>query len=335
MISMRSRVHYLLLAIMTLLCVSFLSIPKPAYAFGCTSNGVSIGGAGTFTIPVDVIISKNASEIAITDMGQYTTCNGIIGTSGGLVFNDALQITGSTFSPQLTAIGFSGLAWIWGTKYNFPLPTKCIWPDGNCRTENIGFTGPINMKIGMQRLAQSSFNAVTVPAGTEIARFTVTQRGNYGGTYAWGNLKTWIFTLRNPLVIPAYTCAWTNPNQTVVMPPANIIDLRSNGAGQYPQGKAFTLNLNCDPETTVAIQFDGIAMTGKNDVLANNGQPSNPVGIQIVNGNTPVVLGQRVQIIANARSQESLAFKAFYFYNGGAVSPGTINATSTVTLSYN
>lgn len=329
---MRSRVHYLLLAVMTLLCVSFLSMPKPAYAFGCTSNGVSIGGAGTFTIPVDVSISKNSSEIIISDMGQYTTCNGWLGPS----YNDALQVTTSTLSSQLTALGFSGFAYIWGAKYSFPLPSKCIWPDGSCSTPNTSFVGPVNVKIGIQRQAQTNANSAVIPAGTEIARFSVIQRGNYGGSSpAWGNNKTWIFTLRNPLVIPAYTCAWTNPNQTVVMPSANITDLRSNGVGRYPQGKDFAINLNCDPETTVAIQFDGIAMAGKSDVLANNGQPSNPVGIQIVNGNTPVVLGQRFQVISNARSQESLAFKAFYFYNGNTVSPGTINATSTVTLSYN
>lgn len=307
-------------------------LPKAALAFSCTSNGVGIGGSGTFTIPIDVALTKTTSSIILTDMSTYTSCFGQNG------YTDALRTTGATISPILTGLGYSGFAEIYGTRYNYPLGMVCAWPDASCSTNypNLQST-PVMVKIGMQRVSAVSGVGVTIPAGTEIARLQVQQRSNLGvaGQVNWGWDKTWIFTLKSQLVIPAYTCTLNNPNQTVTLPAVKKADLQNNGVGRYPETSPFYINLTCDPQTTVAVQFDGTAMTGKDDVLANSSPGNDSTGIQVLFNNSPVKLGQSLQTIANSQAQEKLTFNASYYYNGGAVSAGLVSSVATLTFKYN
>lgn len=309
-----------------------LIIPQTALAFGCTSNGQSIGGSGTYTVPIDVTLTKTTSQVTLTDLSTYTTCYGQTG------YTDALHTTSASISPSLTALGYTGNIDIQGAVYTMPIGQLCIWPDATCSTNypNMTYT-PLKVKIGMQRLVMVNGTGTTIPAGTEIARLAVEQRSNNGvaGQVIWGWPKTWVFTLKNALVIPAYTCSWTDPNQTVVLPPVLKKDLINNGAGSYPITQPFKFNLTCDPQTTVNIKFDGTVMPNTTDVLANTSAGNNSVGVQIIYNSAHIVFGQTLQVITNSLSQETLTFLAGYYYNGGTVSAGPVNAVSTVTLTYN
>jgi hypothetical protein len=301
-------------------------LPKSALAFSCTSNGVSIVGTGTFTIPIDVTLNKSTDSIVLTDMSQYTNCFGQTG------YNDALRTTGASISPLLTGLGFSGFANIYGTSYNFPLSMQCVWPDAGCSTNypNIQYT-PVGVQIGMRRTSASSMNGITLPAGTEIARLSIQQRS----ISTWGWDKTWIFTLKNSLVIPAYTCTINNPNLTVNLPSVKKTDLQNNGVGRYPAATPFNLNLTCDPDTTVSVKFDGTSIAGKDNILANTSTGNDAVGIQMVFNGNPITLGQTLQVINNSQAQETLSFNAYYYYNGGVLSGGPVTSVATYTLSYN
>lgn len=146
---------------------------------------------------------------------------------------------------------------------------------------------------------------------------------------------TWNLTTKNELVIPAYTCAWTNPNQTVTLDQVAARNLRANGAGRYPQPHTFAVNLTCEPQTTVTMKFEGTTMTGKNDVLANTSPGNDSVGVQVLFNNNPIVYGQDLQVIANSQAQEDLTFNAYYYYDCGTIEAGELNAIATVTLTYN
>lgn len=310
-----------------LLTVLFLlSWSQQTFAFSCTSNGVSIGGAGTFTVPVDVILNKTTSSIILTDMRNHTTCVGFKG------YSDALQVTGAAISSHLTGIGFSGFINIFGSRYNFPLGTYCVWPDASCsRNFTDGINIPVNVQIGMQRTSFNNLTGITIPAGTEIARFSVRQRS----ISTWGWNKTWVFILKNKLVVPAYTCTIKNPNQTVNLPDVKATELKNNGAGRYPKDSPFSINLACDPETTVSVKFEGTKMTGKNDVLANISTGNENVGVQMLFKGNPVILGQNIQVINSSQNEESLPFSAYYFYNGApGVHAGAVTATTTFTFTY-
>ncbi|CAI1580083.1 fimbrial protein BcfF [Serratia fonticola] len=331
-----------------LFCLLFIGVfglfqPRAALAFSCTSNGVSIGGTGTYTVPIDVVLNKDSDDIQLSNLSAYTTCSGYLGYAGagGAPANDALRTYGSSsFSSTLSSMGFTGYATIIGTRYNFPLPVgKCIWVDGSCSytASTSPTTAPVNIQIGMKRTSSGLPSGATLPAGTEIARFTVEQRGTLGGSApTWGyGIKTWVFILKNPLVIPAYTCSWTNPNQTVKLSPVSAKNLRSNGAGRYPDAKPFDINLTCEPQTTVTVKFEGTTIPGKTDVLANTSSGNDSVGIQVLFKNIPVVYGQDLQVIANSQAQESLNFNAYYYYNGGDVSAGLVSSVATLTFKYN
>jgi len=155
--------------------IGLLLLPMSAMAFSCTSNGVAIGGSGTFTIPIDVALNKTTSNITLTDMSTYTNCSGQSG------YTDALRTTGATISPMLTSLGYTGFSVIGGATYNYPLGTVCVWPDSNCSTNYPNLANvPLQVKIGIQRVAMINGTGTTIPAGTEIARLQVQQRSNNG-----------------------------------------------------------------------------------------------------------------------------------------------------------
>lgn len=134
---------------------------------------------------------------------------------------------------------------------------------------------------------------------------------------------------------PDLTCTVSNPNQTITLPTVNAKDLKSNGAGKYPAAMPFNLFLNCNPQTTVSVKFEGNSMAGSDDVLANTSSGNDSVGVQMVFNNTPVKWGQDLLVINSAQAQESLTFNAHYYYNGGDISGGSVTSVTTFTFSYN
>lgn len=310
--------------LLALTCVAVF--PRAASAFSCTSNGVAIGGSGTFTIPIDVTIDKISTNILLTDLSKYTTCEGHPDT----FYKDALRSNNASISSSIINAGFAGYVDLDGTEYPVPPGTVCVWPDNNCSTTTGHVTNPLKIKIGIKKIRNTT-TSLTLPAGTEIATFGVQQRS----ANTWGWSKTWRFTLKSELVIPTYACQVNNPNQTVTLTSVSNVDLRNNGAGTYPTAKPFNINLDCDPQTTVSIQFDGTAMPGNPNILANTTAGNDSVGIQINHNGTPINLGTPLQIVANAGTHESLAFDGHYFYNGGAISPGAVTSVATFTMTYN
>ena len=315
-------------------CTLFLSLlfiwisgaGHEAMAFSCTSNGVSIGGTGTFNIPVDVVLDKTTDRIILTDMSSYTTCGGFKG------YRDALKVTGASISSKLTSIGFTGFANIFNSTYSFPLGDYCVWPDASCSTNfTDGKNIPVNVQIGMQRTSYNNITGITIPAGTEIARFSVIQRSHSD----WGWNKRWVFVLKNKLVIPAYTCSVSNPNQTVTLLPVRKAEIINNGAGKYPDATPFSINLSCEPDTTVSVKFEGATMPGKTDVLSNASSGNENIGIQMLFKNSPVVLGNTLRVVDNAQEQERMSFDAYYYYNGNSsIKAGDVTAVTTFTLTY-
>lgn len=319
-----------LILLMYLVALIFLGcFSRGVQAFSCTSNGVNIGGSGTFTIPVDVVLEKKSQDIIIADISSYTTCIGYKSYSDALRTN-----SGITLSSVLTGIGYQGFIIAPNNeKYIMPASGVCVWPDAACSTNFADGTNiPLKVKIGMMQNIMSGGSTGTVlPAGAEIARLSVQQRS--GSSWGWG--KIWRLTLRNPLVIPAYTCSWNNPNQTITLPPVMKKNLTDNGAGRYPEPAPFKLNLTCEKNTTVSVQFDGTVMIGKTDVLANNSGVNQDVGIQLLYNSVPVKFAEKMKVINNSDTQETLSYQAHYFYNGGSnIQAGDVNATTTITFTY-
>lgn len=302
--------------------------------FGCSLNGVALhayGGAFNVSmdIPVDATVSKKGEEIMLFNLSPSLTCDGHA--------KDALRImpNTATLDPLLVNQGYTGfIIDPAGVKYNFSeLSNKCIWPDGHC-SDGRG-NSAIEVKVGIKRASVTNTRGVSVPVGTTLAKFTVQQHGYYSWGLGWGS-NTYImnFKLKSPFVMPAYTCNVSNPNLTVDLKPVSAQQLRDAGAGRYTEEKPFSFALICEPETAVDIKFEGTTMAGYSDVLKNTNSQTEAVGIQILHKNTPVVYGQTIRTINSASSNESLDFKAHYFYNGGQLNNGSVRSLATVTFDY-
>ena len=181
----------------------------------------------------------------------------------------------------------------------------------------------------------SRAEAVYIPAGSKIFNFNVQQRSS-SGSGAWlVGPDFWVIG-GNDINIPAYTCTINNADQTVTMPTVMAADLRSQGAGQYPDATAFNLNLDCTEGTKISGTFSSTTMAGTTDVLVNTKTGNDSIGVQIKYDDslTPVVMGESFNLIDYSDASQTLPFNAYYYYNGGAVAGGRISSIATFTLTY-
>ncbi|MEB6186382.1 fimbrial protein [Enterobacter roggenkampii] len=304
---------------------------------GLTANDVMAfscsGPVGN--IPVDVEMNKSPSEIVIVDMNKSGfMCSGR--TSSG--YQDAIRIISGTaiLNSAMSNAGFTGFFIdSLNQKFDFSQSgSRCVWPDGACSIGPDSYSSPLPLKIGIRN--NGANNRVTLPAGTEIARVEFQQRGNYSGNIMWGDKKfEFIFTLKNDLVIPAYTCSVDNGEVIKLNLPKVDGNAMLNKIGRYDGvSKTLDLNLTCEPQTSVDIKFDGETMNGRSDVLKNTGRSTQSVGIQIVRNGEAVVFGENKHIIDSAQSHETLSYNVYYYYNGGELIPGPVKSISTVTFDY-
>lgn len=198
-------------------------------------------------------------------------------------------------------------------------------------------TIPINAQIGIKRATNSGSwgTASTLSANTEIARMVSQFR--YSGSDVWRtNTVTWVFTLKDELVIPAYTCSITQYDKNVTLPEVKRSDIVSHGAGRYLNAKKeFKFNLVRDPQTTVSVTFEGTPLSGTDNVLKNTLTGNDNIGVQMLfSDDTPVKLATKYPVVSSAQASEILNLNAYYYYKGGAVSSGPVKANTTFTFDY-
>lgn len=317
-----------LLFYLSLLATIILFIPKSAQAFNCNSAGVDVIGAGSFNIPVNVMLTRSGDGFIITDLAQYTNCSGVTGEP----YYDALRIYDMSISPLFIEKGYSGFIISDTTQINAPVGISCVWPDTQCG--NLGnINSPVKIKIGMRSTSLVS-QGVTIPQGSEIARISVQKRS--GNTWGWN--KIWKFILASPLVIPSYTCNATMPNSvtTVTLPPVDAWTLRNGGAGRFSGvKKTFDITLVCTPETLVSVTYSGSTMPGKDDVLLNTTPGNDNVGIQILYGSSVLTFnGPDTPFIPSALATQTLSYDAYYYYRDGGVRGGQVTASAAFIFNY-
>ncbi|WP_102601712.1 fimbrial protein [Citrobacter freundii complex sp. CFNIH2] len=315
-----------------LIAISAIFFCSKTMAFSCTFNGVNIfNKSGTFTVSVDApTLDKSVVDTIITDMSSYATCGG--GPTNQ--YQDALRSTELTISPVLSNLGYSAYITMSGNKYR--TQPVCLWPDNACSVympDGSNIELPINAKLGVELINSGKWEKSTIPAGTELMRM-VTQMRTYATWEPW--YITWIFKLKNDLVIPNYTCSLDEDfvNQ-VILPSVDAFALKKNGPGRFKDvEKTFSFNFTCDPQTAVTVKFDGETINNLDDVLKNSEEGNDNVGIQLLYNDTPLKIGDPLQVISSAQSRESLSFQADYYYKGGDVSAGKVHSSAVFTFDY-
>lgn len=321
-----------ILAIIALIC-AWVCIPQSALAFTCYNGAASVyNGSTTFTVQVDApVLDKSVTDATITDMSTYASCYG----QHDEQYKDALASTSLTLSPELMRLGYGPFIQMNGTDHT--VQPVCLWPDSSCSYSgpHHSETLPIAAKLGITRISAAVWGAgTTLPAGTEIMNLVTQMKGM--GQWQSGWVITWKFVLKNDLVIPNYTCELDNTYSNYIsLPNVNVNQLKANGPGKYPDAVApFHFNLTCDPQTSVSIQFDGTTMNNIDNVLANSKSGNDNVGIQILFNDTPVKMGEKLDVISSAQANETVGFNAYYYYKSGTVSAGEVNSVATFTFDY-
>ena len=262
-------------------------------------------------------------------MSAYTSCWG--------ESIDNLRVHTASINPALDVYGFTGVLNIGGTRIDMPATGEYVWPYPLSSATVNGQSLPLRVGIELRRSERGYWAAgVTLPAGAILATLVLHQR-SYS---TWGWPDTWNFVLSAPVVVPAYTCnVTTDANHRVTLPNVDRSELRGIGKGIFTRSRTrFSIDLACDDMATVDMSIDGTKMVGKEDVLANLESGNDNIGIKVFpadNTTTPVVFdGSTNEVFESAAANESFAYDAYYYYDGGRFFPGNVRAQMTYTFTY-
>lgn len=192
-------------------------------------------------------------------------------------------------------------------------------------------------------------------------KVTTIKPGTYTITYNYPNATTYVsiaFTdpqgatnavsgavliQSHTITVNSKTCSVLSPSLSVNLPAMNINNLPSVGSTSSPT--PFTISINCATSTNVYMTFTDLnnPVQTTSVLSAAPGSTSSGVGLQLrLNGNQTVSFGPDSNVpgttnqflaLSNAINANNLSFTASYIRTG-VVSPGTLNAAATFTMSY-
>ncbi|MGP2543561.1 fimbrial protein [Yersinia sp. 2541 StPb PI] len=138
--------------------------------------------------------------------------------------------------------------------------------------------------------------------------------------------------------VTVLACSLTTPTISVSL--GNVYAADFTGVGTTKGDKEFNLGLNCAAGTKVNVALAGTqnADTVNTSVLALTGAGSagvaKGIGAQILYNNTPLNIGSKLLLKESAGGIETFPFKARYYQTLTSISPGTANATATLSITY-
>jgi type 1 fimbria pilin len=197
-------------------------------------------------------------------------------------------------------------------------------------SESFGFSG-----------SQVTFSVPTtleiVATGT-ITNGSVLQAGTLG-YWQWqgnGNPQIEAFVLGNKVTFVTSSCSVATNPINVTLPTISTTALGSVGATAGTT--AFNISLNCTGAAgmSVSLELDanGTA-SGIQGVLTPTSGSSAGVGVQVLNqANTAVTFGTAVSEGTTPVGQMNIPFSARYYQTAATITPGTLAASATFTLTY-
>lgn len=156
--------------------------------------------------------------------------------------------------------------------------------------------------------------------------------GVYGKSGIGGSQNYVAYT--GDVAIRTQTCTVSNKTINVALGDYNISDFPS--IGSVSTNKSFNVELNCDSGANVSIRIDGTSVPGTQGVVAlsSGSDTAEGVGVQILNNNQPITIGQQWQVASNTpKGSLNIPFTGRY-YRTGDVTEGPANAIATFTMIY-
>lgn len=137
------------------------------------------------------------------------------------------------------------------------------------------------------------------------------------------------------LNIKKRSCSLVNQNQTINLNTALQNDLWHKGSEVF--GGQFSLNLECDPKVSARVTFfDQSDFNNRSDILNLDPVKSTAkgVGLRLYRNSGQAVEFGHNWLFSENEIRPSQNFLVHYINRDGKVSPGTVNATATVTFTY-
>lgn len=162
---------------------------------------------------------------------------------------------------------------------------------------------------------------------------SVLNAGNFAN-WQWGTLTPETFVLGNSVTFTQAGCQVNNSNIVVLLPtlPTSAFGGNNTTAGDT----AFSIDLTCTRGATLYITLDTNRPDRRRPGTIRATGSAGGVGIQVLDGNgTPVTFGSASLVGATPDGALAIPYVARYIQrNNGGVTPGTVSATATFTLSY-
>lgn len=190
----------------------------------------------------------------------------------------------------------------------------------------------------IQYMSQSTFSvqsAIQLIKTGPVTPGSVLPAGSFAN-WQWGSLTPETFVMGNSVTFAQAGCQVNNSNILVVLP--TLTTSAFSGRNSTAGDTAFAINLTCTSGATLNITLDTTRPDNRRPGVirtSGGGGSAGGIGVQVLDGSgTPVSFGTTTTVGATPDGGLSVPYVARYIQRGGGVSPGSVSATATFTLSY-
>ncbi|WP_254211021.1 fimbrial protein [Burkholderia multivorans] len=280
---------------------------------------VNLAFKSEYHVPPGTAIGTVLDDVRVsTDSTSYALC-GAPGQSNRSVYGGAQVGSGTTpytFATNIPGIGLAFYDEYGRTRY---------WGEGNGGAYQ-GYWSWDGSRIGAKLIVTGPVGVGDVPGGSVYARMTL-------DGLPVATIKTTGFKITTP--------ACSVPSVNVDM--GSLTLDRFAGVASTAGDKPFDLRLTACPagRTGIYYRFDPTTQvvpgTGNSVAALNGSSGATGIGLQLLDGNgKPVQFGQSTKMTGytGAAGDYSVPFRARYYQTAATVTPGSANASITVTMSY-
>jgi type 1 fimbria pilin len=323
------------------LYMSAYSTPTYALYSDCTSSqlplSLSIPNVRILSnLPVGTTIPGTVKPFSVS-----TTCTNTFSVGQIWLLTSSSSGTASTtsFSNVYKLSNDIGIGFMIRDRNGNPIPNTTY---GGGISFNLyqGISNGVNIIDGSIELVKISS---TIKIGTQTGTFFMHVSGSEyaNGGSAANSLVTLNFTITQPMVP---TCSILMPTQQITLPTVAQSAFKGNNSTAAPKG--FNIGFQCEPNVDATLSFtDNTTPTNTTSNLSLTGSSANNAGgvlLQLLYSGMPVTFGPDGSGTAtsipvkNSGSSQAINIPMIvrYIQNGGAVSPGDVNAITTYTLTY-
>jgi type 1 fimbria pilin len=325
----------LMLAIMGLLSIKTASaactanadvLPMPAQHFNIPSYGLTVGQAiGDWVYASTPYVSNCPEQIYSISGFNYKSLAGMTYVDAGISYN--------VFNTGTPGVGFIiALKPSAASSYlSVPAVTPYVVLENNGTPRGLSMT--MDLKIKFIATAPLSMGIINVAQMTATAGYVFNNAGATIGQ-AFSLISGYTIT------VTANTCnvAVGSANQMVTLD--NVVGNDLPAVGSTAKDKTFNVLLSCQTDVQIYAQMNGTPNpdTAADGVLEVSyaGMPgtSSGVGIQILNGSTPMPIGTNMLVKMTPGGQEIIPFTARYYRTLQNMTAGTANAIATLNINY-